>query len=99
MASQARIPTLDFLRGFASLAVAWYHFTAGPSVHPILKATGTFGWVGVEAFFVISGFVIPYALSRSNYSMPSYGRFVMKRIVRLDPPYIASIVFIVVLGY
>jgi peptidoglycan/LPS O-acetylase OafA/YrhL len=97
-----RLTTLDALRGIASLAVCWFHLTNG-NTHFLpegwLKASGRYGWVGVEVFFVISGFVIPYALYRSKYRLTKYWRFVLKRITRLDPPYIATVAIIIALGY
>ena len=97
-----RLVTLDLLRGFASLSVCWFHLTNGNEhfLHPgWLKSSGEYGWVGVNIFFVISGFIIPYALAQSGYRVSDYGRFILKRIVRLDPPYIAAIALIVALGY
>ena len=44
-------------------------------------------------------FVIPYALHHASYSHVHYGRFLLKRVVRLDPPYIAAIGLALVLGY
>src|SRR5215467_12962304 len=67
-----RLPTLDALRGLASLAVMWFHFTkhAMPEIGDgALRLTGKYGWLGVQVFFVISGFVIPYSLQRANYSI------------------------------
>jgi peptidoglycan/LPS O-acetylase OafA/YrhL len=101
-ASAGRLRTLDLLRGFAALAVAWFHFTNGNEhfLHPgFFKSSGANAWLGVEVFFVISGFIIPYALHRSGYRLADYGRFVLKRIVRLDPPYLASIALILVVTY
>jgi len=93
-----RLPTLDALRGLASLAVMWFHFTkhAMPEIGDgALRLTGKYGWLGVQVFFVISGFVIPYSLQRANYSIHYFGKFLLKRITRLDPPYLLSIVFII----
>lgn len=90
------------MRGVAALAVAGFHFTNGNQgfLSPgILKSIGSYGWVGVEIFFVISGFVIPYALDAAGYQMTQYGTFLFKRIVRLDPPYLVTVLMIVVLGY
>jgi peptidoglycan/LPS O-acetylase OafA/YrhL len=100
----ARVETVHSLRGIAALAVALYHFSHGnPSfyVPPILSAIGSKGWLGVEVFFVISGFILPYSLWRAKYELtPSnFGRFVWKRVVRLDPPYFATIALILLLGY
>lgn len=82
------------LRGLAALAVCWYHVVN--DVYPLLKGSsiaylGSFGWLGVEAFFVISGFVIPYALTTSDYSVRRFPHFLLRRIVRIDPPYLLSI--------
>jgi peptidoglycan/LPS O-acetylase OafA/YrhL len=98
----ARVMTVDCLRGLAGIAVVWFHLTQGnPDPHfPLwLEALGRHGWLGVEVFFVISGFVIPFVLHRSNYRLRDYGAFVLRRIVRLDPPYFASILIAVALAY
>jgi peptidoglycan/LPS O-acetylase OafA/YrhL len=100
--NQQRMETLDVLRGLASLAVCWFHFTqCGSGLLPDgwLRATGRPGWLGVEVFFVISGFVIPLSLHRSGYQWRNFGTFVLKRLVRLDPPYLAAIGIILFLGW
>jgi len=83
------------MRGFAALAVCWFHFTFGQSHW--LKWSGQYGWLGVETFFVISGFIIPYSLYQYRYSIRDYFRFMAKRLARLHPPYLASIVVVVAL--
>jgi peptidoglycan/LPS O-acetylase OafA/YrhL len=97
---------VDDLRGLASLAVCWYHlvfanhaFVGGGWVAAALRNSARNAWTGVEVFFVISGFVIPLALFRSGYTPRQYGSFLLKRIVRLDPPYLVSVVVCVVLWY
>ena len=100
--SAHRFSVLDALRGVAALGVCWYHFTHGNKTFlpdGVLKSSGTFGWLGVEMFFVISGFIIPYALHRSSYRVTDYGRFILKRIIRLDPPYLVGILIVIALGY
>src|SRR5258708_6301357 len=99
---QSRIYTIDSLRGIASLAVCWFHLTnANPTFLPngILKNSSYYGWLGTEMFFVISGFVIPWALHQADYELKSFGTFVEKRIIRGDPPYLVSIVIILALGF
>lgn len=99
-AGKKRIETLDALRGIAALAVAWFHFSGSQGLNDsLIAATGAYGWLGVHVFFVISGFVIPYSLHRADYHLRDYGHFLIKRIVRLDPPYIATIIIIIALGY
>ncbi|MBK8725015.1 MAG: acyltransferase [Holophagaceae bacterium] len=82
----------------AALAVMWFHFTCGGTLFDdggilssFLKASGRYGWAGVELFFVISGFVLPYALHRGAYRLRDYGTFWAKRIIRLEPPYLISL--------
>ena len=63
---------VDGLRGFAALGVVVYHISrygsiaaAARSVTPNWLATLLkHGWVGVQMFFVMSGFVIAYSLRR-----------------------------------
>ena len=98
---QRRIGTIDGLRGIAAFAVAWFHFTHGSGLlhSGWLYYSGLYGWVGVEMFFVISGFIIPYSLYRADYRSRDFGLFLVKRIARLDPPYFADILFCIVLAY
>jgi peptidoglycan/LPS O-acetylase OafA/YrhL len=84
-----RIGVINALRAFAALAVAWGHFVAGQGKY--LGPSGKYGYLGVDIFFVISGFVIPWSLYRSRYTLSDYGRFLVKRNLRLYPPYVASI--------
>ena len=89
--SRARFPHLDALRGIAALSVAGFHFA---SEMPGTWFTALFskGWLGVEVFFVISGFILPCALqARGSYSFPRhYPHFLWKRILRLHPPYLVT---------
>lgn len=97
-----RLETVHSLRGLAALAVALFHFTAVyPSLPAAIGVIGRNGWLGVEVFFVISGFILPYSLWRAGYrlSPSNFGRFVWKRVVRLEPPYFATIVLILTLSY
>ena len=85
----------------AAFSVAWFHFTSGSTLlsNGWLKASGHYGWIGVEMFFVISGFIIPYSLYRSGYRSGDFGLFLIKRIARLDPPYFADILLVIALSY
>lgn len=88
-----RVEILDLLRGIAALSVAWYHFAYSSNVikTPWLAASGRYGSLGVEIFFVISGFIIPYSMYLGGYHAGDFGKFVLKRLIRLEPPYVASI--------
>lgn len=84
-----RIDIVNALRAFAAVFVAWGHFSGGQGVW--LSWSGLYGYTGVDIFFVISGFIIPYSLFRGQYTLRNFGRFVVKRGVRLYPPYLISI--------
>lgn len=91
-----RMSTLDALRGLAAFAVTWHHFTGRDTdflPEGWLKASGTYGWLGVEMFFVISGFVVPWSMWRAGCGIGDYPRFLLKRLVRLHPPFLVSLVF------
>lgn len=92
-----RLTCIHALRGLAAAAVAWSHFTHGAQTE-WLRASGAYGWAGVPVFFVISGFVIPYSLHAAQYRPKFYLRYLAKRIIRLEPPYLMSIVFLFALS-
>jgi peptidoglycan/LPS O-acetylase OafA/YrhL len=90
------------MRGIAALAVVWYHVTTCNSAisSSILKASGSFGYLGVAAFFVISGFVIPYSLDQRGYTIVRDGwNFFLRRVIRLEPAYLVSVAVIVAAPY
>src|SRR5207244_1915888 len=73
-----RIEAIQGLRGLAAFSVCWFHFTNGNPTFlspGILKSSGTLGGLGVEIFFVISGFIVPYSLYTSGYmtDLQNYG--------------------------
>jgi peptidoglycan/LPS O-acetylase OafA/YrhL len=94
--SQYRIPYLDGLRGIAALAVAVLHiFGARAAAFPKPIASVILqGFLGVQLFFVVSGFVIAHVLSAKPLDGPTARRFLLRRVLRLDPPYWASIALV-----
>ncbi len=96
---QQRLQGVEYLRGMAAFAVMWFHFTY-PLPDGALRISGLYGYLGVEVFFVISGFIIPYAMDRRDYRLgrDSLG-FIARRIVRLEPPYLLSVLLILVVPY
>ncbi|MCY0923824.1 acyltransferase [Streptomyces sp. H27-G5] len=92
-----RLYALDAVRITAALVVVLYHYVAlgtawGLSgtqhLFPALRPFALYGWLGVEIFFIVSGFVI---------CMSAWGRtvgdFATSRISRLFPAYWAGIAF------
>lgn len=97
-----RVEIVDALRGVAALAVCWFHFTQGVGEflpEGLLKKSGAYGFLGVQVFFVVSGFVIPFTLAKSSYTPRDYFRFIARRIVRLDPPYFVSLALVLLVGF
>jgi peptidoglycan/LPS O-acetylase OafA/YrhL len=79
-------PEIDFLRFLAVLMVVMFHFTARradilPYGSYVKSAPWSLGWVGVQLFFLISGFVISHTLQNSK----SAAEFVIKRVSRIYP--------------
>ena len=83
--ASGRIPGLDGLRAVAVLAVVAYHLW--PEWFPG-------GFVGVDLFFVISGFLITTLLLRERRSAGriAFGAFWLRRARRLLPPLVTVVV-------
>ena len=58
-----------------------------------------FGQYGVQLFFVISGFVIPWSMQKAGYQFKNFFHFFLKRISRLEPPYLFSVLLALLLYY
>lgn len=93
--SPPRLALLDGLRFLAALAVVAYHFTALSTnfwgqrpivLFPSLHEVSRYGFLGVELFFFISGFVI--LMTAWGRDLPAY---VSSRIARLFPAYWAGV--------
>lgn len=97
--TSGRLTVVDALRGIAALLVCWFHITNGYPGYPSgwLRRSGAEGHLGVSIFFVISGFVIPYALHAARYQPGDYGRFLVRRMIRIDAPCYATSLLIVTL--
>ncbi|MGW6739771.1 acyltransferase family protein [Streptomyces sp. NPDC055025] len=98
-----RLYVIDGLRLVAALLVVLHHYVGTAradrpdnliwgrpvsEIFPDLSAVAAYGWLGVELFFVISGFVI---------CMSSWGRrprdFFVSRVIRLYPAYWFAVLF------
>src|SRR5437660_94975 len=73
-----RIPILDGIRGLAILLVMIYHMTImearGPFDGVFIKLTSV-GWIGVDLFFVLSGFLITGILFDAKGATSYFGNF------------------------
>jgi peptidoglycan/LPS O-acetylase OafA/YrhL len=76
-----RIPQLDGLRAVAVLLVFTFH-------HSLIRS----GWVGVDIFFVLSGFLITGILRRDTANPAYWTSFYAKRATRILPPLLAVVI-------
>lgn len=98
MENKPHLNQIESLRGFAALAVSLYHFSAYFTWSDLSSWFFAAGVQSVEIFYMISGFIIPYSLYKSNYKIRSFFRYLLKRTLRLLPPYILTIILIQVVG-
>jgi len=98
------MPELDMLRGIAVLGVLLLHAfywrygssSFGPWAGKFLQAT-RFGWIGVNLFFVLSGFLITGILLDSKDKPHFYRRFYTRRALRILPAYYALLILLLLL--
>jgi peptidoglycan/LPS O-acetylase OafA/YrhL len=97
--NKAYLVGLDTLRAVAALSVCFFHFTGGMMpklVVPAAKSAFSQGYLGVDIFFVISGFIIPYSLIGKNHQISGILAYLKKRVMRINPP--AYVMVFLVLG-
>ena len=83
LASKPRYEILDGLRGVAAMIVVAYHLFETYSVGPLHQQLNH-GYLAVDFFFVLSGFVIGYAYD-DRWTKMSLWNFFKRRLVRLHP--------------
>jgi peptidoglycan/LPS O-acetylase OafA/YrhL len=89
----AQLPELDGLRGLAVLGVIFYHCSPrllGTWVH----YASLWGWVGVNLFFVLSGFLITSILLQSLGKPRYFRNFYGRRALRILPVYVLVLVVV-----
>ncbi len=80
MHQQSRFHTIQALRGFAALLVLFFHLT--PYLPQFIQPMAHWGFIGVDLFFVISGFVMMLTTENKQGAADSYS-FVKKRMLRI----------------
>ena len=79
-------PEIDFLRFIAITSVVIFHFTSRrheilPYGYLVKGPPWNLGWVGVNLFFIISGYVVSHTILKSYNAKD----FILKRITRIYP--------------
>lgn len=85
--SKPHYAILDGLRGVAALLVVWYHVFEGfqfAGNKPIIDFINH-GYLAVDFFFILSGFVIGYAYDDRLGKSLTIGGFFRRRLIRLHP--------------
>jgi peptidoglycan/LPS O-acetylase OafA/YrhL len=103
MDASAKFTLVQALRGIAALWVVLFHAAEGKHIESIRAATPTWlfdavfeaGHFGVSIFFALSGFVIAHSLRHADATPRYVGSFIVRRSIRLDPPYWATIVLVI----
>ena len=106
-----KLEVINGLRGMAIVAVVWHHlfglyFKPGSAVALAPAVSGplfflSYGWIGVQLFFVLSGFVLylPFARGRARMATWADGRaFYRRRAGRLLPLYYLAALLCLVLN-
>jgi peptidoglycan/LPS O-acetylase OafA/YrhL len=88
-----RLHGLDHLRAIAIVLVLLFHYEFYYGVPEWLATFSSFGWSGVDLFFVLSGYLITDKLFRE---LDARGRidfkgFYLNRFLRIIPAYLAVV--------
>lgn len=92
--SKPHYELLDGLRGVAALLVLFYHifeglsFAAGGTLITVINH----GYLAVDFFFILSGFVISYAYDDRWGKTMTTGNFFKRRLIRLHPMIIMGVI-------
>jgi len=93
-ASTVRNEQLDMLRGIAILLVIWHHIVDPPTWFPPIATTclmflKNIGWMGVDLFFVLSGFLVSGLVIKEFKENGGFQplRFLIRRGFKIYPSY------------
>lgn len=84
----SRLPGLDLLRAIAIVWVMFFH-AAGAGLGSPFMPMSQFGWMGVDLFFVLSGYLIGWQVLRplSRGEPLAFGDFYLRRALRVLPAF------------
>ncbi len=98
-----RMRELDSLRGVAIILVMAFqifkragNFTHNEVLNSITNLT-SIGWIGVDIFFALSGFLITSILLRTKNEKDYFKNFYARRVLRIFPLYFVTLTIILIL--
>lgn len=96
---KGKINSIIILRGIAALLICIVHASIIINFHvnKFIDYILTSGQQGVPIFFVISGFILPYSLHKKGYVLNNFFTFLLRRSVRIDPPYWCAIALLFIM--
>ena len=101
LSPRGRIVALDLLRLLAILMVFGRHMGMPPKTQTWMLTWQRGGWVGVDLFFVLSGFLVAgllFAQFQAEQKL-SIGRFFVRRGCKINPPFFVLIAVTVVTAF
>jgi peptidoglycan/LPS O-acetylase OafA/YrhL len=94
------IDELDGIRGVAAIMMVFHHIsqsfpekTSSQALNLWLAVTHA-GWLGVDIFFALSGFLITRVLLGTRERPHYYKNFYARRLLRLAPPYLLTLILV-----
>jgi len=97
---------IEAMRAIAALMVLLFHFITHNNngadflvSNESVRNISTFGAQGVEMFYIISGFVMMLSLSRKHYQWQDFGRYLIKRALRILPLYWSAVLATVAISF
>lgn len=106
MKKSSRMVALDLLRTLAVVLVVGHHLQpldrAFPDwIHPLVERWIRVGWIGVDLFFVLSGFLISGLLFQEyqRYGRIRVGRFLIRRAFKIYPSFYVFIAIVIWIQY
>ncbi|MEO8884953.1 MAG: acyltransferase [Mucilaginibacter sp.] len=89
IAKQGHLNSITLIRSIAAPLVLILHINFVINLHSIELVNHfiRIGNVGVYMFFIVSGFVLPYSLYKTDYTLSGFRKYFVKRSLRIDIPY------------
>lgn len=89
----AKFDNLTIARGIAALLIVTYHAVGSFGPQEIINAIFQFGYLAVDIFFVMSGFIISHSSKNifNTITLQNYKYFIIRRLARIYPNHILAL--------